>query len=148
MKNFFANNTYFILLLCGSSILFGCGRADHARIVNKTEDTLILNLKLNYDYIPGYLGGNSPGPSPEYIISYDTINQIETLKLNPKESMYLGSIDAGLSREDHKTWEFTEITIKSPKGIAVVKNEEILKYVKKTSGTFLSFTTHYDFVIE
>lgn len=139
-------------------ILSACGRKHPGKIINDTDETLLVSLKLNYpyteycpdNYLREDLFSNYKTDNPkyktasDYTISFDTINNTAILRLLPNEEINLGSVRADGNRNDYRSWEFTEITCKGNKGFRMhAKDQEIMDYVNKP----LLFSS-FDFEIE
>ncbi|MFM7015455.1 MAG: hypothetical protein ACKOX3_03910 [Bacteroidota bacterium] len=147
------------ILVFGLILLYSCGRTDNAFIVNKTQDTITLNLKLNYptntnrpdNYFRNQIMDKEKSTvrdsklAGDCLIEFDSINNIATLRLLPNDRLKLGTIRTGLSRDDYKTWEFTEINIKGNNFQIDAKEQGIMTFVYKDKS-WLTQDSHY-FVI-
>lgn len=140
-------------------IFTACGRKHPGKIINDTDETLLVSLKLNYpytEYCPDNflredIFANNKTDNPEYktasdyTISFDTAKNTALLKLLPDDEIDLGTVRmGGGNRNDYRSWEFTEIACKGDKGFSMhAKNEEIMEYVDRP----LLFSS-FDFEIE
>jgi len=148
----------FLLLLV---FLTGCGRRHNGSIVNDTDETITVTLKLNYPYTDtnpdNYFRENiideikvgSPEEAKtaaDYIISYDSLTETAVLKLQPDDKVPLGTVRmGGPTRDKYQCWEFTEITCRGSKGYYMhASGPKIMDYVSKP---FWSVNT-YEFTIE
>lgn len=147
-----------LAIIASSFLLTACGRQHPGKIINDTDETLLVSLKLNYpyteecpdNYFREDIFSNYKTNDPEYktasdyTISFDSIKNTALLKLMPDEEIDLGTVRAGCNRNNYKSWEFTEITCKGNKGYKMhAKDEEIMEYVDKPM-----IFGDYDFEIE
>jgi DNA topoisomerase VI subunit B len=70
------------------------------------------------------------------LVSLDTTTNIAELKLNPNDEINLGTIRAGLHRNNYKMWEFTQITIASKNLRIEAKDKEIMDYIETPTCAF------------
>jgi hypothetical protein len=145
---------------CLLVVLTGCGRTDPGRIVNGTDETLLVALRLNYPFtehcpdnyfreeiMQNYKAGPKESKTAaDYAVSFDSISNIAVLKLLPDDVIDLGTVRLDADRNDYRSWEFTDISCKGNKGFTMhAQDESLMKYVGKS---FLPIAVSYDFVIE
>jgi len=142
-------------------LLTACGRRHEGSIVNNTDETLTLTLKLNYPYTDAqpdnYFRNNiiegtkishegEIKTAADYTISYDSLTETAVLKMAPDDEIRLGTVRmGGPTRDNYKSWEFTEVTCRGNNGYYMhASGAQIMDYV---SEPFWSLNT-YKFVIE
>jgi hypothetical protein len=130
--------------------LCSCGRRDHGQLINNTNDTLTLTLKLNYpanefspdNYFREQIANNEKSQVKDYklagdcMVAFDAATNMATLKLNPKDKIDLGTIRIPLYRSDYRTWEFTEIHIKGNNFEVNAKDRGIMNFIEKEDHWF------------
>ena len=142
------NSTSFciVILTCLSS----CGRTDIGSIKNNTNDTIKLEIKLNYpestdcpdnyfreELLDKNVRINRNDQNEIYrLISIDTSSNFAVVALMPNQSINLGTVRADVSRKYYKSWEFTELRAAGKNLSVQVKNEGILKLVKREENFF------------
>ena len=131
-------------------LFYGCGRTDNGYIVNNTDDTVSVFIKLNYpaneycpeNYLREQLLTKEKSTVHEYklggdcLVSFDSVTNSAVLKLYPYDQLNLGTVRVGLHRNDYRTWEFTKIVITSPKFKIEAKDKEIMNYVESPNCAF------------
>lgn len=136
--------------------LCSCGRQHPGRILNDTDETLLVTIKLNYpftEYCPDNyfykkIAQNNDvrtegiKTATDFTISFDSIKNIAILKLLPNDEINLGTVRlGGGNRNDYRSWEFTEITCKGSKGYTMhAKDEQLMDYVNKRYYLFSNYT--------
>jgi|GEM_PF-5898997 len=128
-----------------------CGRKHPGVIINDTDETLLVTLKLNQYSPDNYLYDDiilnyksQPGDAKsigDYVIRFDSISNIAVLKFSPSDKIYIGTVRAGGNgRNDYHGWEFKEISCKGDKGFKMhVKDATLMDYVHRN---ILSNYTH------
>lgn len=143
-------------LILGAFLLLSCGRTDSAYILNNTNDTLTLTMTLNYpfnEYKPdNYFGmdvihnvksnDKNYKLAGDYLISYDSISNIAILALNPKEKIELGTIRE-FTRNDYRTWEFTDIKAKGRNFEIYAKDAGIMTFVEIDKKWYTQDSHHF-----
>lgn len=140
----------------GLFLLLSCGRTDNAYIVNNTQDTLTIALKLNYptnqnrpdNYFREEIIHKVKSPVKDWklagdcVVDFDSINNCAKLVLLPNDKLKLGTIRSGLTRDNFETWEFTEMAVHGRNVEISAKNKGLLNFVKKDKSWF-SQDSHY-----
>lgn len=150
---------YFLFLVFLSITLCSCGREDPGRIINDTDETVTMFLKLNYPgtkYCPDnyfreeimlykYSETDGHTTAGDYTVEFDSITNSAILKLLPGQKIDLGTVRLDADRNDYRSWEFKSITCKGDKGFRMhAEGPAIMEYVSKP----LIPTGTYDFIIE
>ena len=149
------NNTLLNIIFC--ILLFtGCGRTENGYIVNNTNDTLKITLKLNYptsdlqpdDYFRNSIINKEKSTVEDWkligdcLTDFDSIKNIALLKLLPKSRIRLGTVRVGLTRDNYKTWEFSEIKIIGNNFTIEAKDNGIMSFIKKDKKWYTQ-DSHY-----
>ncbi len=80
------------------------------------------------------------------LVSFDTTTNIAILKLPPGNEINLGTIRAGLHRNDYRTWEFTQITATTKNFKIEATDKNIMDYVETPTCAFGG--SKYAFIIK
>jgi hypothetical protein len=137
--------TQTLLLTLGLFSLVSCGRQDTGCILNKTDDTLTLTLKLNFpanefkpdNYFREEIIKKEKSKTKDFklagdcLVEFDTSTNIATFRLNPKDKINLGTIRMPLKRSDYRTWEFREISITGHNFELNAKDKGIMTLIEK-----------------
>ncbi|MFN6946114.1 MAG: hypothetical protein ACK4ND_14285 [Cytophagaceae bacterium] len=76
------------------------------------------------------------------VVAFDPKENIVALKLLPKDRIRLGTIRVGLTRDNFKTWEFSDIKITGTNINFEAKDNGIMTFIKKDKKWF-SQDSHY-----
>jgi hypothetical protein len=147
---------HFCIILIAIIFLIGCGRTENGYILNNTNDTLKIVIKLNYpptehqpeEYFRNSIINREKSSIEDWklvgdcVTDFDQDENIATLKLLPKERIRLGTVRVGLTRDNYKTWEFTEIKISGSSFNIEAKDNGIMTFIRKDKSWF-SQDSHY-----
>lgn len=142
---------YHIIFLVISLVLFGCGRDEFAYIKNETGKPVIIELGLNNinndptkyliaDALNGNVSSNEKYDGIDnYFVSYDSLTNKLTLKLDINEKLKLGTVRLDMTRDSIKYWEFNSIVVRGD-GINIqAKGDNIMNLIEKRT---LPFSQH------
>lgn len=105
------------LILAGCALL-ACGRHDPGALVNNTDDTLSIILRLNRPPLPhcpdnyfrlSLLQGDSVNGLR--LLDLDTASDLVTFDMWPHATIDLGTVRLDAERNDPRSWEFSEIHV-------------------------------------
>lgn len=142
------------------SVLYlgGCGRDNSASIQNASDNLLVVELSLNNikedptkyfleDALKGALKSSyEEHTSNDYLLAYDSLNNVLSLKLETGERLQLGTLRLDKSRDSIKDWEFHSIKAKGENLHLQADGAAILNYVEKESSLFRQ--TNYALILK
>lgn len=129
-------------------ILIGCGRDESGYIKNETGKPIIVILGLNdiNNDPTKYLVADALNRTTStdhkydgidsYFISYDSLTNELTLKLDIDEQLKLGTVRLDMTRDSIKYWEFNSIKAKG-EGIDIqAEGNEMMNLVERNGNLF------------